>query len=110
MRILVGYLRRNLLSVIIVLLLSVVGLYAITSYAPASSVISIKVSHGFFRGFSHGIISPFTCILQYLFKNVGVIEYNSIGRGYLVGFVIGCGIMGSLIIRFLVSLFYKIFE
>ena len=49
----------------------------------------VNVPYGFWSGFLHGFIAPFTSFLNMLDSNIVVYSNNNTGCGYTIGFVFG---------------------
>lgn len=51
--------------------------------------------HGFFMGFWHGLIVPFTFIISLFDVDVAIYAANNIGGWYDFGFLLGSGVLIS---------------
>ena len=50
---------------------------------------------GFFLGFWHGVIAPFTFVISLFTDNVNIYEVHNNGNWYDFGYVIGAGLLLS---------------
>jgi hypothetical protein len=71
---------------IIIGILLLLGLFFITSCAPAGMT---REEYGFLYGIVHGFISPFVLIAKLLGANVGLYAEHNTGSFYWGGFILG---------------------
>lgn len=71
----------------------------ITSCADVNHIESCTTGHvyGFFGGFWHGLIAPFSIFGRILGNDIAVYALNNNGSWYDVGFILGAGGFGRLL-------------